>query len=99
MLIDHSTLKYLVKKPMFGGIICRWFSLFQEFDYEVVVKPGILNAGPSNLSRITNGEEPSNLDDNFTNGQLFSVQIVDGYFVDIIEFFSTKFSPIEYTTT
>jgi len=46
---------------MLRGRICRWLFLFQEFDFEVVVKPGILNAGPDHLSRITNGEEPSSL--------------------------------------
>ena len=29
MFIDHSTLKYLVNKPMLGGNICRWVLLFQ----------------------------------------------------------------------
>ena len=28
MFIDHSTLKYLVNKPMLGGNICRWLLLF-----------------------------------------------------------------------
>jgi hypothetical protein len=34
--------------------------------------------------RVTNGEEPTNLEDNFPDAQLFSVQVVDEYFVDII---------------
>jgi hypothetical protein len=88
MFTDHSTLRYLVNKPVLGGRICRWLLLFQEFDFEVVVKPGRLNAGPDHLSRITNGEEPSSLEDNFPDAQLFSV-IVDEYFSNIIEFFST----------
>jgi hypothetical protein len=29
MFIDHSTLKYLINKPMLGGRICRWLLLFQ----------------------------------------------------------------------
>jgi hypothetical protein len=65
MFIDHSVLKYLVNKPVLGGLICRWLLLFQEFDFEVIVKPGKLNAGPDHLSRITNGEEHTNLEDNF----------------------------------
>jgi hypothetical protein len=89
MFTDHSSLRYLVNKPVLGGRICRWILLFQEFDFEVVVKPGRLNAGPDHLSRITNGEEPSNLEDNFPDAQLFSVHIVDEYFADIIEFLST----------
>jgi hypothetical protein len=60
MFTDHSALKYLVNKPVLGGRICRWLLLFQEFDFEVIVKPGKLNAGPDHLSRVTNGEEPMN---------------------------------------
>jgi hypothetical protein len=89
MFTDHSALKYLVNKTVLGGRICTWFLLFQEFDFEVVVKPGKLNAGTDHLSRITNGEEPSSLEQNFPDAQLFSVQIVDEYFVYIIEIFST----------
>jgi hypothetical protein len=84
MFTDHSTLKYLVNKPVLGGRICRWLLLFQEFDFKVIFKPGNLNAGPDHLSRITNGEEPTNLEDNFPDAQLFSVQIADEYFTDII---------------
>jgi hypothetical protein len=53
---DHSSLKYLVNKPLLGGRICRWLLLFQEFDFELIVKPGNLNAGLDHMSRITNGE-------------------------------------------
>jgi hypothetical protein len=73
MFIDHSTLKYLVNKLVLGGRIYRWLLLFQEFDFEVIVKPGKLNAGPGHLSRVTNGEQPMNFEDNFSNAQLFSV--------------------------
>lgn len=61
MYTDHSVLKYLVNKPMLGGRICRWLLLFQEFDFEVVVKPGCLNARLDHLSRIKTGEEPTSL--------------------------------------
>ena len=49
MYTDHSALKYLVNKPVLGGKICRWLLLFQEFDFEVFVKPGRLNVGPDHL--------------------------------------------------
>jgi hypothetical protein len=84
MFRDHSTLKYLVNKPVFGGIICRWLLLIQEFVSEVIVKPGKLNARIDHLSRVSNGEEPTNLEDKFLDAQLFSVQITDEYFEDII---------------
>ena len=40
MCTDYSTLNYLVNKPVLGGRICRWLLLFQEYDFEVVVKHG-----------------------------------------------------------
>jgi hypothetical protein len=70
--------------------------LFQEFVFEVIVKPGKLNAKPDHLSRITNGEEPTNLEDNFPNAQLFSVQVADEYFADIIEYLSTRTAPHDF---
>jgi hypothetical protein len=72
--------------------------LFQEFDFEVIVKPGKLNAGPDHLSRITNGEEPTNLEDNFPDAQLFSVQVAAEYFADIIQYLSTETAPQEFNT-
>jgi hypothetical protein len=51
------------------------------------------------LSKIKNGEEPSNLEANFLDENLFSVQIADEYFADIIEILSTQFAPREFNTT
>ena len=69
MFIDHSALKYLVNKPVLGGRIYRWLLLFQEYDFEIIVKPRRLNAGPDHLSWIDSREEPSN----FPDVQLFSI--------------------------
>jgi hypothetical protein len=95
---DHYV-KYLVNKPVLRGRICRWLLVFQEFDFEVIVKPGKLNAGPNHLSMITNGEEPTNLEDNFPNAQLFSVQVDDEYFSNIIQYLSTRTMPQEEFNT
>jgi hypothetical protein len=62
MFTDHSALKYLVNKPVLGGRICRWLLLFQDYDFEIVVKPGRMNKGPDHLSRLEHGEEPTSLD-------------------------------------
>jgi hypothetical protein len=89
MFTYHSTLKYLVNKPVLGGRICRWLLLFQEYDFKVIVKLGKLNVGPDHLSRVTNGEETTNLEDKFPYAQLFLVQIVDDYFAEIIQYLIT----------
>jgi hypothetical protein len=40
MYTNHSALRYLVNKLVLGVRICRWLLMFQEYDFEVVVKPG-----------------------------------------------------------
>ena len=49
--MDHDSLKYLVNKPDLSGWIARWILLLQEFNYEVMVKPGKANADADYLSR------------------------------------------------
>ena len=67
MFIEHSMLKYLVNKPVLGGRICRWLLLFQEYDFEIIIKPRSLNVAPDHLSRLESGEEPIDSKDNLPN--------------------------------
>jgi hypothetical protein len=62
------------------------------------VKPVKLNVGSDYLSRVTDGEEPTNLEDTFPDVQLFSVQVADDYFADIIAYLSTGTVPHEFNT-
>ena len=80
MFTDHSALKYLVNNPVLGGRICRWLILFQEYDFEIIVKPERMNLGPDHLSMLESGEEAISLDEGLPDAQLFSIQIVDDYF-------------------
>jgi hypothetical protein len=98
LFTDHSSLIYLVNKPRLGGRICRWLLLFQEFDFEVIVKLRKLNAGLDHMSRVTNGEEPTNMEEKFLDAQLFSAQVVDEYFTYIIEYLSTGVVPQDFST-
>ena len=47
--------------------------------------------------RIDSGEEPSNLEDNLPDAQLFSIQIADDYYDDIIHFLTTGWALVEFT--
>ena len=96
MYTDHSMLRYLVNKLVLGGRICRWLRLFQDFDFEVIVKLGRMNVGPNHLSRIESGEEPTNLEDNFLDVQLFVIHMIEDQnheFSAIIHFLSTGYAP------
>ena len=71
--------------------------MFQEYDFEVIVKPGCLNAGPNHLSRIETGEEPTNLEEGLPDAQLFAVHIPYRHFKDIIHFLTTRTASKEYS--
>lgn len=97
MYIDHSALKYLVNKPVLGEEICRWLLLFQEYNFEVIVKSGRLNVGPEHLSCIETGEEPNNLEEGLLDTQLFAIRVADNHFFVIIHFLTIGMTPKGYT--
>jgi hypothetical protein len=97
MFINHSPLKYLLNKLVLGGRICRWLLLFQEYDFEIVVKPGRMNKGPDHLSRLEHGEEPTSLEDSLPNAQFLAIINFDDHFVEIVQLLSTGMAPREYT--
>jgi hypothetical protein len=97
MFIDHSALKYLVKKSVLAGRICRWLLLFQEYDFEIVVKPGRMNKGHDHLSRLEHGEEPTSLEDTLPYAQFLAIRRVDVHFIEIVQFLLTGMAPSEYT--
>ena len=49
----------------------------------------MLNARPDHLLRIKNGEEPTSLDENLLDAQLFVVKNSYEYYEEIIKFFPT----------
>jgi hypothetical protein len=66
-----------------GGEICRWLLLFQEYDFEIIVKPGRLNIGP---------DQGKFEGQNFAHGLFF-----DGFFQKKIHqfaLFEAPFCPI-----
>ena len=91
---DHSALKYLVNKPVLEGRICRWFLLFQEFTFEVIVKLGRLNVGPDHMSRLENGENGRSLDDQLPDADLFRVEAIPEYLDQIVTYLTTGQCPI-----
>jgi hypothetical protein len=84
MFTDHSALKYLVNKPVLGGRICRWLLQLQEYDFEIIVKPGIMNKGLDHWSRLEHQEEPTSLEDTLSDAKLLTIRNIDDHFADIV---------------
>ena len=62
------------------------------------MKRGRLNAGPDHLSRLESSEELISLEECLLDAQLFSIQIADDEFHDIIQFLTTRIALESYTT-
>ena len=56
-----------------------------------------LNVGPDHLSRLESGEEPASLEDQLPETQLFSIQVIDDHFKDIVDFFTTSTASADYS--
>jgi hypothetical protein len=96
MFTDQDKMKYLVNKPVLGGRIYRWILLFQEYDFEIIVKPERMNKGPNHLSRLEHGEETTSLEDALLDAQLLEISNIDDHFTNIFEFMSTGMAPSQY---
>ena len=80
---DHQALKYLVNKPLHHGRICRWLLLFQEFEFEVVIRPRKENVEPDHLPRVEPSEDPTRIDDDLPDAHLFKVEAIPAEVAEI----------------
>ena len=62
------------------------------------MKPGRLNVGPDHLSQIETGEEPTSLEENLPDVQLFSINVVDKEFNAIIHLLNIGYAPEDFNT-
>jgi hypothetical protein len=58
--------------------------LFQEYDFEIIVKPGKMNKGPDHLLRLEHGEEPTSLEDALLDAKLLAIRNIDDHFIEIV---------------
>ena len=96
---DHNSLKYLVNKPDLSGRIARWILLLQEFNYEVMVKPGKANANADYLSRQRGLEAASSIETPFPDefpDEVLVFHLSEGElsaYEDIIKYLTEKVYP------
>jgi len=63
--------------------------LFQEFTFEVVIKPNILNMEPDHLSQQETRENEGALDDRLPNANLFRIEVVLDHLEEIATLLTT----------
>lgn len=62
VVTDHNSLRWLMSRPSPTGRLARWCLRLQDFDFDIVHKPGVSNSVPDALSRNpTSSDEPVDL--------------------------------------
>jgi hypothetical protein len=84
--IDHSTIKYLMNKPITNARVTRWLLLLQEFDITIVDRPGKENVVVDFLSRLNINDDISLVDDSFPDEHLFAVSTHSPWYADIANY-------------
>jgi hypothetical protein len=69
---DHSTIKYLMNKPITNARVTKWLLLLQEFDITIINRPGKENVVADFLSWLTPHDDTP-VDDSFPDEYLFAV--------------------------
>ena len=65
--VDHSALFYLVSKQELTRKIARWTLLLQEFEFDIIHRPGVQHVVTDYLSRLESGESGARVKDDFPN--------------------------------
>ena len=63
--MDHSALLYLISKASLTGTLAHWTLLLQEFEFDIVHRPGAQHGVVDYLSRLESGEAPTGVMDDF----------------------------------
>ena len=75
--VDHAALLYLVSKQTLTGKLTRWMLLLQEFEFDIQHRPSKQHAIADYLSRIENGADAVNGDDDFPDGAILHIEAED----------------------
>lgn len=90
---NHTTIRYLMKKPSIIGRLVRQLLLMQEFDITVVDKPGKSNAVVDYLSRLQLQDNPKAIHDAFPYEHLFLIKSHTPWYADIANYLAANKMP------
>ena len=78
---DHSTIKFLMRKPITNPRVIRWLLLLQEFNINIIDRPGKDNLVADFLSRMIHLGDNAPVDDTFPDKNLFSISTFTPWYV------------------
>ncbi len=75
IVTDHKALTYLVNKPNPSGRLVRWLLLMEEFDIDIVHRPGRRHGNVDGLTRAYEGVGDVSKDDDFPDATIMSINV------------------------
>jgi hypothetical protein len=73
IVTDHKALTYLVNKPNPSGRLARWLLLMEEFDIDIVHRPGRRHGNVDGFTRAYEGVGDVSEDDDFPDAAIMSI--------------------------
>ena len=83
---DHSTIRYLMNKPITNARVTRCLLILQEFDITIVDIPGKKNVVAYFLYRLTHNDDDSQFEDSFYDEHLFTVSYYSPWYANIANY-------------
>jgi hypothetical protein len=84
--IDHSTIKLLMNKPVTNPRVTAWLLLLQEFNINIIDRPGKDNLMDDFLSRMIHLGDNAPVEDNFPDENLFSISTFTPWYADVANY-------------
>jgi hypothetical protein len=94
---DHSSIRFLMNKPIINGRVTRWLLLLQKLNISILDRPGKENSVADFLSCIKNECDDIPIDDSFLDEHLFSVSIDTSWFSDMSDYLATSKLPSHFS--
>jgi hypothetical protein len=102
--VDHSALVYLVSKASLTRKLARWTLIVQEYEFDIVHRPGAQQVVADYLSRLESGEAPAGVADDFPDARVMVLSPKKGpkddpenWLTDMVYFLSHGIPPEELT--
>lgn len=95
---DHSTIRYLMKKPITNGRITRWLLLWQEFNITILDRPCKENQVADYFSRLQNLGEVVQVEGSFPGEHLFAISVLTPWYSDLANYLSTGKVPPSFSS-
>jgi hypothetical protein len=95
---NHSAIKFLMNKPVTNLRVTRWLLLLQEFNINIIDRPGKDNLVADFLSRMIHLRDNAPVEDNFPDEKLFVISTFTPWYANVAKYLVTgkmpqKFSP------